>query len=340
MLNLADMYLSGLHVPRDVVRAVTLYRLAASAGVENAFFSLCEIFRDGAGVVPPDRRLADEAARASVDHKFFRGLVQLAELLDSGKGGVRDRRAARDLFKRAHGPEHALAQCGLADAFAQGRGCEVNQKKAFAYYKISAKNGHVPAMVALGRCYAGASASKAARWFKQSAEAGSADGCALYGEALRLGRGVSRSFDDAERWLANGAAADNGACFASLARMHRDGQGRKKEPAEARRLFGLAAERGCVSAMIELGVLCEEGIGGPKDPTEATEYYGRAMENGDAEGAERLARAYEDGRGVQRDLDRACKLYEKANELGSKTACAALARVVPLLHAEARAMPR
>jgi TPR repeat protein/serine/threonine protein kinase len=332
MVNLASMYHSRRHVRQDVPEAIRLYELAASEGLENAFFGLCEIFRDGAGPVPKDSSRAAAVARASAARGFFRGIVQLAHILKSGKGGSPDCAIAKELFRHAHDARHAEQQNGYADALACGKGCAVNLKKAFEYYKIAAKNRSVPAMNNVGLCYArgsgvGANARKAAQWFKQSAEAGDPDGWALFGEALQFGRGVSQDFAEAERWFRRGIVMENTTCLGSLARMYRDGQGRRIDYTEARRYFGLAAAHGLAWAMVELGVLCENGLGDRANPEEAAMHYRRAMDLGAAEGAERLGGLYENGDGVPKDLNEASKHYQRAIDLGSPTAGAAMRRI-------------
>jgi TPR repeat protein len=63
------------------------------------------------------------------------------------------------------------------------------------------------------------STRNAARWLKQSAKGGDAQGCAEYGRALRLGSGASKNYVKAESYLRKSAECGNGDCYEQIASM-------------------------------------------------------------------------------------------------------------------------
>jgi TPR repeat protein len=119
MYNFADMHHHGKHVSEDVGEAARLCRLAADAGGEEAFFSLCEICRFGAGNAQQNVPLAVEVARMSSERGHFCEMVQYAELLPDGG----DQQRAEGLLAAARDPEFAVAQHRYAIVLVQGKDC-------------------------------------------------------------------------------------------------------------------------------------------------------------------------------------------------------------------------
>jgi TPR repeat protein len=327
MFNLGDMYQHGKHIGQDVPEAIRLYKLAADENIENAFWALCEIYKKGHGPVQANLELAVQAAKASADRGHFRGLVELAGLIEEGAGIERDPARAKALFERAHSKQYSADQNNYAFSLEFGKGCVAQPALAVKYYQIAANNGCAMAMKNLGTCYDNGTgiakdSAAAARWYKAGADAGCASACACYGEDLRVGDGVPVDYVEARKYLVKGAEMEDRSCYGHLGLMCKNGEGCEVDYAGAFKWLTRAAEKGLPWAIAELGILYDEGKGVAANPAKAAEWYRKGLAFGNRNAIERLGHLYRTGRGVALDLAEARKLFQKAQSLGSPTAAA------------------
>ena len=151
---------------------------------------------------------------------------------------------------------------------------------------------------------------------KSKAEAGDAEGQALYGRALANGWGVASNHVEAVRWLSKAADAGNAIGQCSLGVCYGYGEGVEKDAAKAVEWYRKAAEQGLARAQCYLGVCYECGTGVEKDDTKAVEWYRKAAEQGYAQAQCNLGVCYGFGTGVEKDEAKAVEWYRKAAEQG------------------------
>ncbi|MBI4954792.1 MAG: SEL1-like repeat protein [Myxococcales bacterium] len=183
-----------------------------------------------------------------------------------------------------------------------------------------------------------------------SCRAGNADGCAVVGDALRIGRGleqdVRRAFDTLDRACRDGSQLG----CAQLGVMYAEGSAVRKDPEHAVALYDEACRADVPRACVDLGNAYRYGNGVERDHARATELYERGCERGDMMGCRRkgellddpaarlplyrracdggemlgcnyLGDFYRDGRVVEADPERAAELYRKACDRGSIWGC-------------------
>ena len=150
---------------------------------------------------------------------------------------------------------------------------------------------------------------------KERAEAGDAQGQALYGRALSNGWGVEKDQNESIKWLKMSADAGNLIGITSLSQSLRFGYGIEKDIPKANELLALAATRGFPRAQFLVGVFLRSG-GGENNEREAVEWYTKAAEQGYADAQFNLALCYDDGEGVEKDPAKAVEWYTKAAEQG------------------------
>ena len=164
----------------------------------------------------------------------------------------------------------------------------------------TAKDGYVPAQIALGKYRIGA--------------LGSIDrtDLDLVGAAALFRQAASEGSNEAKHWLAY---------------SYRHGMGAVKDPSEAARLYREAAEAGFAPAMAALGNLYHDGFGVPLDAAEGDRWLRRAADAGEGYGQYLLAQSLE---AQNADEATVTALLETAAEGGNAAAQAALADRIAL----------
>ena len=211
----------------------------------------------------------------------------------------------------------ADAEYGLAQSYLEGSGVPPSRPEAVRWLKRAAPGGSVEAQALLSSLYlqglAGdanvAEASSelgdqlfvgddaptapdfesAAKWARQAAAAGSAQGQALLGYILSSGPESMRNLDEAHRCYEQSAAADwpqgHLGYALSLARRAKDPQSWRQVTEELQR----AADAGLLSAVYLLADLIDQGLGIERDPERAVQMYRDAAERGHREAQTRWA---------------------------------------------------
>ena len=142
---LATMYKTGRGLPRDVDLAMQWYRRAADAGYPLAQFTLGNIYMKGKDVprnVPLAIRLYSQAAEQ--DHpqaQYNLGVYYY------GGGRAADYRKAEHWFARAARQREPSSQYALGRMYATPHnGIRLDRVRAYAWFTLAAKNGHVEAL--------------------------------------------------------------------------------------------------------------------------------------------------------------------------------------------------
>lgn len=197
-----------------------------------------------------------------------------------------DLKAAFAGYRAAAEARHPKAQNNLGLMLLDGRGAPADPAAGEAWLGRAAAQGHLLAMLNLGRWHDRAAAfdparyEPAARW---------------YGEAARIG-------DPYAGYMAGR--------YAEL------GLGRPADPAEARDWYRRASGAGLAEARYELGRCLTRGVGGPTDVPGGLDLFFLAADGGNADAAFELGRRHEFGDGVPRNRAAAFEWYQKAARTG------------------------
>jgi uncharacterized protein len=125
------------------------------------------------------------------------------------------------------------------------------------------------------------------------------------GLAYEKGDGVPQDYTKAAEWYRKSAEQGNVRGQTLLAALYENGQGVPKDYAESASWYRKAADQGNISSCWFLGSFYQFGKGVAKDPTQAAFWYRKDAESGDPDSEDSLGLLYEEGRGVPQDFSEA-----------------------------------
>lgn len=231
-------------------------------------------------------------------------------------------------FSRLANENDARAQYYYAYMLDAGLGTGQNIASAAGWYKKSAQQDYLPAIVYLGYIYSighglAKDEKEAFKWYTRGAQMG--DAIAQNNLATMLQRGIpyKPNLPLAAQWFLQSAMQGNMRAQYNLATMYRLGDGIKKNPCEAMRWYKFAANQGDMYAQNALAYMYRMGECVEKpDMEQAVEWLRRAAEQGHTRSQMALAVLYEIGEaGDNYTLDDALPWYFRAaNEGGDEKA--------------------
>ena len=194
-------------------------------------------------------------------------------------------------IRSAAGLGHVPAQVALGQRL-QGR--PGGSEEAIDWFTKAAKQGHAPAMEALGLAYrdgrgVAADRAQAESWLRQAAELKLGSAQFELGRLLKHGGAVA----EAPRWLELAAQGGHPGAQFELGTLLLGAAG-APEMAAGRRWLEAAAKQGLAEAQRELGLSLARGQGGPVDILPALRWLQAAEGKGDQEAAKELARLFKD----------------------------------------------
>lgn len=248
-------------------------------------------------------------------------------------GPAEDAAKAAELLRRvAEGQVQCRAEAAylLASFYEEGKGVEMSEKEAAAWYAVAADAGLAAAQSRLGSLYLRGrgvpqDARKAFEYLSQAAE--QEEMSALRDLAYCYWKGLGTPVDTREAAYLYRTAALRGDTEAqvTLGDFYRRKIGVQQSDAEALRWYRSAAEQGVAEAQFRLAELLAHGAGGRVGSAEAARWYTAAAEQGHAQAQYALAQCYAEGLGVPQDAARAGKWYLAAAQQGVAEAQFAIA---------------
>lgn len=149
----ATMYDQGLGVPKDNVKAITLYKLAAEHDHIKAQSKLGEIYVK-TGNSPDVREEGIEWLKKAIEeHDSADAKNSLAYAYENGLGVKQDYGKAYQWYKEAADVDVAAAQFNIGVMVANGRGETKDMSKAFYWVEQAAYNDYPLAVVAISVMY-------------------------------------------------------------------------------------------------------------------------------------------------------------------------------------------
>lgn len=150
-----------------------------------------------------------------------------------------------------------------------------------------AASGDPAAEYQLGLDYAngdgvGTDMTKAADWYRKSAEQGMAISQYRLAALYEKGRGVAQSNRKAMEWYAKAAEGGNVKAMHNLAVIYAEGRGTKQDFGTAAKWFDQAAQYGLGDSQYNLAILNERGLGVTANPGEAYKWFSIAAKGGDS----------------------------------------------------------
>lgn len=268
--SLGDLFASGEHVEKDVERAIEYYKHAATLRNDGAYESIGDFFLDGE-LTEPDPYLALTV--------FEKGAAE----------GDKNCAAKAYAIKREREKNYFEA-------------CEIERsdpKAAFPLFEKSVKAGYLPAHAKIAPYYEKGIGTKVDRraafhHYKTAVEAGDKRALFDLGRCYAHGIGTRFNFKAASAALSLAQELGQGDADAELRRIYENKKKHmlrslystamsmlyKKDFAEAKRLLEICVSLGSTEATYSLGCLYEFGVGIPADRRTALNYYKAAYAGG------------------------------------------------------------
>ncbi|RHZ43237.1 hypothetical protein Glove_818134g3 [Diversispora epigaea] len=209
IIRLANMYLDGIDVERDLKKGFQIYSKAAGEGSraalscmafcysngfgvekneEKAFelylksekddpetqFNIGICFEDGIGIAKDEtigfRWFIKSALAGNID-----SIVKIGYYYDNGIGVSVDKNEAFKWYFKGAEKEYSIAQYNLGCCYEYGEGIDEDQVKAFKWYKKAAENDYSNSQYNLGECFyegrgTGKDITKAIYWLNRAKE--------------------------------------------------------------------------------------------------------------------------------------------------------------------------
>lgn len=299
-MALGKLHIDGVHVKKDVEKAIALYLRAYDAGHEDAAFSIAYQYAsalgDYAAAIPYYEKAAQNGSAAAMNN--------LALLYRDGKGVDRDLVKAEELFILASHNGNTRAMHNLANAYYNGTftGGTPDYEQAVKWYEVAAEKGLTDAMVSLGRMYMNGTGVEASPG-KAEALLVDADLLGEIDAAFYLGYGYAnglfsaegaKDYEKAAVYYEKAMETGERNAANNLALLYLNGNGVEPDAAKALALFEQSAAGGSVTAMENLGRNYKNGklSGGTPDYVKAAQWFLKAAEKNSLFGAEQAADLY------------------------------------------------
>jgi len=135
------VYKRGYGVPKDGMKALALFELAAKQNYSDAQFELALIYSEGK-LVKKDLKKAYTLTHKAAKKGLASAQFNLAVMLANGLGTKQDDFKASRWYQSAADQNYALAQYNLALQYSEGKGVEKSTEMSLVWNTIATWNGY------------------------------------------------------------------------------------------------------------------------------------------------------------------------------------------------------
>jgi TPR repeat protein len=135
------VYQKGYGIPRDGMKALALFELAAKQNYSDAQFELALIYSEGK-LVKQDMKKAYTLTHKAAKKGLASAQYNLAVMLANGTGVEQDDFKASRWYQNAADQNYALAQYNLALMYSEGKGVAKSTEMSLVWNTIAAWNGY------------------------------------------------------------------------------------------------------------------------------------------------------------------------------------------------------
>jgi len=226
--NLGICYEKGKAVPKDLLKALEFYKIAAELRDVDGIFHLGYYTLDNATRTNDEEQYAEAAdlfrEAISLDPEYAEAYYYMGFLFENGLGVDRDMKTAFRFYRKAGEIDHAKSWTKLGTFYAKGFGVTKNSKNSIIAYERGAELGDDEAMNILGIIYEEGievppDFTKAFEYYKMAAKFGNAKARLNIGLMHERGR-IDLNGEDAVTMYAE--AADMGNVTAHMMLSTRD----------------------------------------------------------------------------------------------------------------------
>jgi len=139
--QMATVYQNGFGVPKDGMKALKLFELAAAQNYSDAQFELSLIYSEGK-LVPQDLKKSYQLTYKAAKKGLASGQFNLAVMFANGTGVKQNDFKASRWYQQAANQNYALAQYNLALLYSEGKGIEKSTEMSLVWNTISSWNGY------------------------------------------------------------------------------------------------------------------------------------------------------------------------------------------------------
>jgi TPR repeat protein len=317
--QLADVYLGGLGVARDLAKAREWLQKSSADGDPVSSYRLAIMAEKGEGLEKPDPEAALKLYEKAAEDGLPEAMIYLGRMHESGVRGASDLDQARAYYEKAEKLKSAEARFRLGQLHELGRGVKKDETRAVFYYRKGAEQNEPNCIFQMGRMAAAGTGTKkdekeAREWFKRAAQMNFAPAIHALGVMSEEGQGGAAKDDrEALQYYLQAGEIGDAASQNKLGVWYRSGEGPVlKDNVAAAAWFGLAVQSGYAAAQVNLGLMAEEGAGMPRNYALAGQLFESAAAQGHGLGLFFMARLLEKGSGTSPDPVGAYVLYEQA----------------------------
>ena len=139
--QMAIVYQNGYGVPKNGMKALALFELAAEQNYSDAQFELALIYTEGL-LVKQNLKKAFSLTHKAAKKGLASAQYNLAIMYANGTGTKQDDFKASRWYKAAANQNYALAQYNLALLYSEGKGVEKSTEMSYVWNTIAAWNGY------------------------------------------------------------------------------------------------------------------------------------------------------------------------------------------------------
>ncbi len=280
---LADRYLSGKGVPRDLNQAEQLYVQAAMQGFPDGLSYFARRLQDGEGV-PRRKKKAEELLQQAARYGSREAGELTRQLMEEKKNELRQAAAAaqtQSVPTRQGAAAAAQATAAAAQAAPPGSAPKAGEKKS---PEQLAYEGEVAAQYSLGLKYLQEGRSRQGfELLSKAALQGNAEACRQLARCYEQGLGCEQSDTLAASFLRRASALGHARASAALADRHLSGKGVPRDLDQAEQLYVQAAMQGFPDGLYYFARRLQEGEGIPRRKKKAEELLHQAARYGSRE---------------------------------------------------------
>jgi len=311
--------------PTDLQHALDWLQRAAAQGLAAAQCRLAEHHAQGLGLAA-DLEQAFVWYRKAARQNHAKAQLALEHLADQGgrksrgrrKASSAERRQAADRWIRVADGADAEGKYCIGQMYAQALGVDHDPAVARSMFLGAARQGYVPAQVALAQLLADSEPQEALAWYDRAAKAGEPRALHVLAQAqLQSTEPQARAQALASELQA--ALAGHAEAQAAIAQLLQAGQ-----PDLGLHFLQQAAQGGVAEAQYRLGLRLAEGSGPShdreKDREQAVQCWQKAAQAGHVAAASALGAALLGGQGTPRNAAAAVPWLQQAAQAGDAKA--------------------
>lgn len=300
---LAHAYYVGLGVPKDMEKALQLYKSSAALLFPSALNNLGQLYLSRADSSQAYPWLLKAAQLGEVRAAHMLGKIYL-----SGGPVDLDEKKAFEYFSIAASKGFPNAMVSLAECYYGGIGTTEDMSQSFIWALKGAQKGNADAMVLTAWCYVNGDGvaqneEEGVNWLFKAAEKENLGAMYGLGQAYFNGKGVNKDLKESFKWYLNAAEKGHEMAMFETAASYNNGEGVTQDKVKGCEWFIRSAETGYPLAMPWAAACYNEGFSVAVDKEKAFQWGLRAAEEGELNTMCELGKSYFYGRNFYgRDL--------------------------------------